>query len=68
MLLDRNQFVRCVFVDFSKAFDTEDHAILIKKLCTANVPSFIIKWIISSFNDRMQAITFLGKLSTLKKN
>jgi hypothetical protein len=67
MLLESNQFVRCVFVDFSKAFDMVDHAILIRKLCMANVPTFIIKWIISFLTDRMQATTFLGKLSTLMK-
>jgi hypothetical protein len=29
------------------------------------VPTFIIKWIISFLTDRMQATTFLGKLSPL---
>jgi hypothetical protein len=67
MLLQITQFVRLCFVDFSKAFDFVDHAVLIRKLCMANVPAFIIKWIISFLTDRMQArpTTFLGKLSTL---
>jgi hypothetical protein len=45
-----------------------DHAILIKKVvCDQCVPTFIIKWIISLLTDRMQATTFLRKLSTLMK-
>jgi hypothetical protein len=46
-----------------------DHAILIKKKIMSgqcNVPTFIIKWI-SFLSSRMQATTFLGKLSTLVK-
>jgi hypothetical protein len=43
MLLESNQYVCCVFVDFRKAFDMVGHAKLMKELCIANVPAFIIK-------------------------
>ena len=32
MLLETNKFVRCLLIDFSKAFDSVDHIILINKL------------------------------------
>jgi len=41
-LLESNQYVRCVLIDFSKAFDTVDHAILVRKLFSLKVPVFII--------------------------
>jgi hypothetical protein len=67
MLLQINHFVRYIFVDFSKAFDMVDHAIQIKKLCLANIPTYIIKRNISFLTDRKQANIFLGKLLTLIK-
>ena len=32
ILLETNKYVRCLLIDFSKAFDSVDHAILLKKL------------------------------------
>ena len=58
-LLESNQYVRCVLIDFSKAFDTVDHAILSRKLFSLNVPVFIIQWIMSFLTNRTQA-TRLG--------
>ena len=34
-------------IDFSKAFDTVDHVILIPKLIKIGVPDFIVNWICS---------------------
>ena len=39
--------VRCLMIDFSKAFDTVDHVILIPKLIKIGVPDFIVNWICS---------------------
>jgi len=44
-LLESNQYVRCVLIDFSKAFDTVDHVILARKLFCLETPVFIIQWI-----------------------
>ena len=32
VMLEDNKYVRCLMIDFSKAFDTVNHAILMKKL------------------------------------
>jgi len=58
-LLESNQYVRCVLIDFSKAFDTVDHVILDRKLFYLETPVFIIQWIMSFLTDCNQA-TKLG--------
>jgi len=37
-MLQNNSYVRCLMIDFSKAFDTVDHVILIRKLQALNIP------------------------------
>ena len=32
-MLEQNDYVRCLMIDFTKAFDTVDHVILLHKLC-----------------------------------
>jgi len=51
-LLESNQYVRCVLIDFSKAFDTVDHTILARKLFRLETPVFIIQWIMSFLTNR----------------
>ena len=41
-MLESNQYVRCILIDFSKAFDMVDHAILARKLFSLQVPGFIM--------------------------
>jgi len=52
-LLETNTYVRCPIVDFSKAFDTIDHAILLSKLCSFSIPNNI-NWIIDFLTGRNQ--------------
>jgi Reverse transcriptase (RNA-dependent DNA polymerase) len=40
-MLETNSYMRCLFVDFSKAFDMVNHAIVIRKLNSLNLPSCI---------------------------
>jgi hypothetical protein len=51
-LLETNGYVRCLLVDFSKAFDIVDQAIIVRKLSMLPLPWNIINWIISFLTDR----------------
>ena len=50
-------------VDFSKAFDVVDHAILFKKLSKLPLPDAAINWFVSFFTERKQYLKIDGKLS-----
>ena len=63
-LLESNQYVRYVLIDFSKASDIVDHAILARKLLSLQVPGFIIQWIISFLTDHTQSTKLGLSLST----
>ena len=53
-MLESNHYVRCILIDFTKAFDMVDHAILIRKLNYLDVPACIKNWIISFLTGRSQ--------------
>jgi hypothetical protein len=65
MMLEKCKYVRCVFTDFSKAFDIVDHCILLGKLIHLGIPNFIVHWIKSFLSGRMHAMNFNGSLSSL---
>ena len=60
-LLETNKYVRCIFVDLSKAFDTVCHYILAQKLIKLKMPPFIVGWIMAFLSNRTHA-TKLGFL------
>ena len=62
-LLETNDYVRCFLVDFSKAFDTVSHILLIRKQQKLDIPPFVINWIINFLTDRTQVIIIDGKRS-----
>jgi hypothetical protein len=41
-MLEHNAYVRCLLIDFSKAFDRVNHVILVKKLSNLQLPSSIL--------------------------
>jgi len=51
-LLETNSYVRCLLIDFSKAFDVVDHAILAAKLTGLNMTPAISFWIFSFLTGR----------------
>ena len=42
MMVESNDHVRCLFIDFSKASDTADHCILVVKLAKVSIPVFAL--------------------------
>ena len=43
--LESCNYVRCLMIDFSSAFDVVDRSLLLEKLCTLNVPGSGIDWL-----------------------
>jgi len=43
----KNAYVRCLMIDFSKAFDVVNHVVLLSKLEALKLPSFVFNWIVS---------------------
>ena len=48
LMLESNHFVRCLMIDFSKAFDSVDHAILLSKLVRLSIaPALVLDMFVS---------------------
>ena len=52
-------------MDFSKAFNRQDHNILITKLSDMGVPGWLLKLVISFLKNRSMRVKYKGKLSDL---
>ncbi len=55
-LESHGKFVRILVLDFQKAFDRVDHAILLSKISNTGVPDFLTRWVTSFLCDRRQTI------------
>jgi hypothetical protein len=64
-MLESNSYVRCLLVDFSKAFDVIDHTILLSKLRDFNLPCNIYNWVVSFLNCREQFVSINGAVSDI---
>ena len=53
LMLENNSYIRCLFIDFSKAFDLVRHSILMSKISSLNIPPMALNWIIA-FLTRLQ--------------
>ena len=53
-MLESNNYVRCMLIDFSKAFDIVSHGIVIRKLNLLDLPASIKNWVISFLTGRTQ--------------
>ena len=61
--IDSNLFTCGVFIDFSKAFDTVNHQILLKKLESYGIRGTPLKWFTSYLENRQQYVT-VGQLDS----
>ena len=64
--LDTGKYVVGVFLDLKKAFDTVDHAILLRKLDSYGIKGNILNWFISYLSCRSQYVDYNTKHSERK--
>ena len=63
--LEKGDYVIGLFLDFSKAFDTVDHAILFKKLDTFGIRGVAFDWLVDYLKDRKQFVKYGSQSSSI---
>ena len=63
--LDSGDYVLGVYLDFSKAFDTVNHSILLQKLQHYGIRGIAYEWVKSYLDNRKQFVSFSGYKSPL---
>ena len=58
--LDNGRQVDVVFIDFSKAFDKVNHAVLLQKLCNFGITGSLLQWCESYLSNRRQRVVLDG--------
>ena len=65
-MLKVEPYVRLISLDFSRAFDTINHAYLARALAQLPIPDCIYNWILALLNNRQHCTKFQGLTSVLK--
>ena len=58
--IDQNKFSFGIFPDLAKAFDTVNHAVLLRKLDYYGVRGIALEWFKSYLSNRTQQVHFLN--------
>ena len=53
-MLETNNYVRCLTIDFSKAFDVVNRSVLLHKVSALELPDSVHNWIVSFLIGRRQ--------------
>ena len=61
--VDNRKFISCVFIDYSKAFDTIDHEIMCKKLQLYGLSPGVITWCCDYLSHRRQRVKIENHIS-----
>ena len=64
--IENGEIVVGVYLDFSKAFDTVDHDILLTKLYHYGIRGNALQWFKSYMSERKQFVTYNGTSSSMK--
>ena len=64
--LENGESIIGVFLDFSKAFDTVDHGVLLNKLDNYGIRGNALLWFQSYLTDRKQYVTYNEATSTTR--
>ena len=62
---DQTAILACM-VDFSKAFNRQNHNLLITKLSDMGVPSWLLKVVMAFLSNRKMVVKYKSKLSSVK--
>ena len=62
-MLESNDYVHVISLDFSKAFDTVCHSSLFSKLAALNITDELYNWLISYYSERSHTTKFFGNSS-----
>ena len=57
LMPENNSYVRCLLIDFSKAFDIVKHTIILSKISALDLSS-VLNWIIAFLTDRAQVCNY----------
>ncbi|PKU43598.1 rna-directed dna polymerase from mobile element jockey- hypothetical protein [Limosa lapponica baueri] len=63
-LLDEGKAVDVVYLDFSKAFDTVSHSILLEKLAAHGLDGYTLRWVKNCLEGRAQRVVVNGVKSS----